>query len=551
MPAATSNPFETDLDRNAANHAPLTPLTFLTRAALAFPDHPAIVHGGIRRSWGETYTRCRRLASALRRLGIAAGDCVAVIAPNTPEHYETHFGVPMAGAVLNAINTRLDAATIAYILDHATAKILIADTEYADVVREALATARTKPVVIDICDSEGPWVDDAARRLGDTDYEALLAQGDPDFAWSLPADEWQAISLNYTSGTTGAPKGVVYHHRGAYLNALGNVLVWGMGHQPIYLWTLPMFHCNGWCFPWGVAAMTGTNVCLRRVEGGAIYRAFADHKVTHLCGAPIIMQMIVDAAEAERQAFDQPVEMMTAAAPPPAAVLAEMARQGIKVTHVYGLTETYGPAVGGAWNPAWDARPLDERAALQARQGVRYPVLEDLMVADPETLSPVPRDGTTIGEVFMRGNIVMKGYLKDPQATTTAFGGGWFHSGDLGVWHEDGYIELKDRSKDIIISGGENISSIEIESALYRHPAVAAAAVVARPDDKWGETPCAFVETKPGAEVTADELIDHCRAHLAHYKCPRHVEFGDLPKTSTGKIQKFILRERARDAAGS
>ena len=550
MPVATSNPFEMDLDRNAANHAPLTPLTFLTRAALAFPDRPAIVHGRIRRSWGETYTRCRRLAAALRSLGVAEGDCVAVIARNTPEHYEAHFGVPMAGAVLNAINTRLDAATIAYILDHAAARVLIADTEYAGVVREALATAKTKPVVIDICDSEGPWADDAARRLGDTDYEALLTQGDPDFAWSLPADEWQAISLNYTSGTTGAPKGVVYHHRGAYLNALGNVLVWGMGHQPTYLWTLPMFHCNGWCFPWGIAAMTGTNVCLRRVEAGAIYRAFADNKVTHLCGAPIIMQMIVDAAEDERRSFDQPVEMMTAAAPPPAAVLAKMARQGIKVTHVYGLTETYGPAVGGTWNPAWDARTLDERAALQARQGVRYPVLEDLMVADPQTLSPVPRDGTTIGEVFMRGNIVMKGYLKDSKATTAAFGGGWFHSGDLGVWHEDGYIELKDRSKDIIISGGENISSIEIESALYSHPAVAAAAVVARPDDKWGETPCAFVETKPGAEVTADELIDHCRANLAHYKCPRHVEFGDLPKTSTGKIQKFILRERARDAAG-
>ena len=549
MASAPDNPFETDLDRNAANHAPLTPLSFLSRAALAFPDHPAVIHGGIRRTWAETYARCRRLASALQRGGIRGGDCVAIIAPNTPEHYEAHFGVPMAGAVLNAINTRLDARTIAYIIDHAAAKVLLADTEYADVVREALALAATSPRVIDICDSEGPWADAPDRRLGKTDYEALLVTGDPAFDWSPPADEWQAISLNYTSGTTGDPKGVVYHHRGAYLNAVGNLLVWAMPHQPTYLWTLPMFHCNGWCFPWAIAAVAGTNVCLRRIDAAAIYRAFAESKVTHLCGAPIIMQMIVNADAAARRDFDQPVEMMTAAAPPPAAVLAEMARQGIKVTHVYGLTETYGPAVGCAWHPAWDAKPVDERSALLARQGVRYLVLEDLMVADPETLAPVPRDGETIGEVFMRGNIVMKGYLRDQAATGKAFSGGWFHSGDLGVWHEDGYIELKDRSKDIIISGGENISSIEVEGALYRHPAVAVAAVVARPDENWGETPCAFIETKPGVEVTAAELIEHCRAHIAHFKCPRHVEFGALPKTSTGKIQKFILRQRARDAA--
>ena len=491
-----------ELGRNRANYAALSPLGFLTRAAQVYPDHPAVIHGELRQSWAETYARCRRLASALIAHGIAPGDTVAVMAPNTPPMFEAHYGVPMAGAVLNALNVRLDAATIGFILNHGEAKALITDTAFSDIVKPALAELGREILVIDIDDPLA--VDEIAvggggERLGALDYEALLAEGDPEFAWSPPADEWQAISLNYTSGTTGNPKGVVYHHRGAYLNALGHIQVWGMGPHPVYLWTLPMFHCNGWCFPWTVTALAGTNVCLRKAEAGPILAAFADHGVTHFCGAPIIMQTILGA----RRTFGQKVRMMTAAAPPPAAVLEAMAEQGIEVTHVYGLTESYGPAVVCVWHEEWDRLPNQEQAALRSRQGVRYPVLEGLMVANPETLEPVPKDGKTLGEVFLRGNIVMKGYLKNRSATDAAFSGGWFHSGDLGVWHPDSYIELKDRSKDIIISGGENISSIEVEGVLYHHPAVAAVAVVAKPDQKWGETPCAFIELKPGARAEA------------------------------------------------
>jgi fatty-acyl-CoA synthase len=468
------------------------------------------------------------------------------MAPNVPAHYEAHFGVPMTGAVLNALNYRLDAAAIAFILEHAEARVLLTDRELSPIIGEALDRLRGRLdpplVVVDIDDPLGP----GGELLGERTYEELLASGDPDFAWTPPDDEWQAISLNYTSGTTGNPKGVVYHHRGAYLNATGNVLSWGIGGHPVYLWTLPMFHCNGWCFPWTIAALAGTNVCLRRVEAKGIYRAFAAEGVTHLCGAPIVMQMILGASDEARRPFPQQVRMLTAAAPPPAAVLAAMAELGIEVTHVYGLTETYGPAVVCAWHEEWNARSAAGQAELKSRQGVRYLALEGLMVADPKSLEPVPKDGATMGEVFMRGNIVMKGYLKNPTATEEAFAGGWFHSGDLGVWHPDGYVQLKDRSKDIIISGGENISSIEVEEVLYRHPAVAAAAVVARPDEKWGETPCAFIELRGGNSASEEQIIDFCRERLAHYKCPRSVVFGELPKTSTGKIQKFVLRERAQ-----
>ncbi len=474
--------------------------------------------------------------------GIGRDDTVAMMAPNIPAYVEAHFGIPMAGGVLNALNTRLDAAALAFILGHGEAKVLLTDTEFADVVEDALAMLERRPVVIDIADSEGP----DRRRLGDIEYEDFLASGDPDFDPVYPEDEWQAIALNYTSGTTGDPKGVVYHHRGAYLNALGNSVSWSMGQFPVYLWTLPMFHCNGWCFPWTVTLLAGTHVCLRRVEPAAIFAAFARHRVTHLCGAPIVMSMLANAPADTRPNWPQRVRMMTAGAAPPAAVIEAMESMGIDVTHVYGLTETYGPCMVSAWNPEWDDLPIDQRATKKARQGVPYEVQEGAVVADPETLEPVTPDGKTMGEIFFRGNITMKGYLKNPNTTEKSFAGGWFHTGDLAVMHPDGYLEIRDRSKDIIISGGENISSIEVEGVLYRHPAVAAAAVVAMPDDRWGETPCAFIELRAGAQTSGEELIAFCRERLAHFKCPRQVVFEDLPKTSTGKIQKFALRERAR-----
>ncbi len=538
------NPYETDLDRVAANHQPLSPLSLLERAAAIHPDHTAVVHGDWSYDYRTLYARCRRLASALVRRGIKPGDTVAVMAPNVPAHLEAHYGVPATGAVLNALNIRLDAATIAFILDHGGAKVLITDREFSPVIAEALANVEKRPLVIDIDDPLASGGD----YLGETTYEEFLDEGSADYAWTLPADEWRAISLNYTSGTTGNPKGVVYHHRGAFLNAIGNILSWGMPKHPVYLWTLPMFHCNGWCFTWTMSALAGTHVCLRRVEAGAVFEAIAGSDITHFCGAPIVLNMLVNAPGDLRPRLDRPVNVMTAGAAPPAAVIAAIEAMGFDLTHVYGLTETYGPSVVCDWHGEWDARGPDDRAVLKARQGVRYPVLEGLAVFDPETMTPVPADGTTMGEVMMQGNVVMKGYLKNPTATAEAFRDGWFHSGDLGVVHADGYIELKDRSKDIIISGGENISTIEVEGVLYRHPDVLEAAVVAKPDDQWGEVPCAFVTLKPAAGATADAIIGFCRDNLAHFKAPKEVVFGELPKTSTGKIQKYILRERAKEA---
>lgn len=536
-------PYDTDLDRNPANFQPLTPLQFLERSAAVYPDHVAIIHGTLRRNYRDFYARARRLASTLQKRGIKKGDTVSVVLANTPAMLEAHYGVPMAGAVLNAINTRLDAAVNAFTLDHAGARVVIVDREFSKVMKDALAQAKVKPLVIDYDDPE--YTGDG-ERLGAVEYEDFLKEGDPDFAWTMPGDEWDAISLNYTSGTTGDPKGVVYHHRGAYLLAMGNVLTCGMGQHPVYLWTLPMFHCNGWCFPWTVSIVAGTHVCLRWVRAPALYDAIATHKVTHLCGAPIVMSTLLNAPENERKPLPHVVNFATAAAPPPEAVLAGMKAAGFNVTHVYGLTEVYGPATVNDWHAQWDALPLPEQAAKKARQGVRYHVLEALDVLDPETMQPVPRDGTTLGEVMFRGNVVMKGYLKNKSASDRAFAGGWFHSGDLGVIYPDGYIQIKDRSKDIIISGGENISSIEVEDALYKHPAVQAVAVVAKPDEKWGETPCAFIELKPGQTATADELVAWCRKNLASYKVPRHIVFEELPKTNTGKIQKFKLRDRAK-----
>jgi len=538
-----------DLDRNAANHAPLTPLSLIARSAEIWPGHPSVVHGARRYAWGETYARCRRLASALARRGIGAGDTVAVMLANTPEMVEVHFGVPMAGAVLNTLNTRLDGEALAFMLGHGEAKVLITDTEFAPVVAKALALAPVKPLVIDVADSEGPNAHDPAARLGSIEYEAFLAGGDPAFDWKPPADEWDAISLNYTSGTTGNPKGVVYHHRGAYLNALSNIVDWGMPRHSVYLWTLPMFHCNGWCFPWTMAANAGTNVCLRRVEAGAMLDAIRTHRVTHYCGAPIVHSMLINAPDGMRRGIGHKVSGLVAAAAPPAAMIEGMERIGFDITHVYGLTETYGPASVCAKHAAWDALDIGARTERNGRQGVRYTVEEGMTVMDPETMTPVPRDGETMGEIMFRGNITMKGYLKNPKATADAFAGGWFHSGDLAVMQPDGYVKIKDRSKDVIISGGENISSLEVEDVLYRHPAVLAVAVVAQPDPKWGETPRAFVELKAGAAVTREELNAHCRAHLASFKVPKGYEFCELPKTSTGKIQKFVLRERARSSS--
>jgi fatty-acyl-CoA synthase len=535
--------YQRGLERNPANYAPLTPISFIERTADVFPQRTAWIHGDMRASYAAFRARARRLAAALAGRGVGPGDTVAVMLPNTPPMLEAHFGVPMAGAVLNSINYRLEPETVAYILAHGAAKVLLTDTEFAPTIREALAEVEPRPLVVDAVDRQFRG---AGERLGELTFEELLSEGDEDFAPLYPADEWQAIGLNYTSGTTGQPKGVVVHHRGAYLAAIGQALANAIGLHPVYLWTLPMFHCNGWTFTWGVTLQAGTHVCLRRVEAAAIYAAIAEHRVSHLCGAPIVMNLIANAPEDARRPFAHRVQAMTGGAAPPAAVLEKLAALGIDMVHLYGLTECYGPASVCAWQEAWDALPAGEQAALQARQGVRYPNLEALRVLDHATMQPVPRDGATIGEIVLRGNTVMKGYLKNPEATAEAFRGDWYHTGDLAVMHGDGYCEVKDRSKDIIISGGENISSIEVEGALYRHPAVLEAAVVARPDERWGEAPCAFVTLKDGAAASAEDLIAHCRTLLAHFKCPKTIVFAELPKTSTGKIQKHVLREQAK-----
>ncbi|MDI9332576.1 MAG: acyl-CoA synthetase [Alphaproteobacteria bacterium] len=542
----SSSIYDQGLNKNAANFVPLSPLSFIERSAAVFPDRVALIYGEQRQSWRQTYERCRRLASALARHGVGRGDTVAAMLPNVPAMYEAHFGVPMTGAVLNTLNTRLDAEAIAFMLQHGQAKVLLTDREFSVVVGKALGMMGAKrPLVIEVEDESAP----AGAAQGSISYEALLVQGDPAYAWQLPDDEWDAIALNYTSGTTGNPKGVVTHHRGAYLNATSNVVTWAMPHHAVYLWTLPMFHCNGWCFPWTMALNAGTSVCLRRVDPALIFPLIKAHHITHMCGAPIVYSMLINAPAELRAGIGHTVQGLIAGAAPPAAVIEGCEKAGIDITHVYGLTEVYGPAAVCAKQPQWAHLDLPERAMLNGRQGVAYPLQEAVRVLDPETMQPVPADGETMGEIFFRGNIVMKGYLKNPKATAEAFAGGWFHTGDLAVMHPDGYIKIKDRSKDIIISGGENISSLEVEDALCRHPAVMLAAVVAQPDAKWGEVPCAFVEIKPGAAAQEGELLEHCRGLLARFKVPKKVVFGELPKTSTGKIQKFMLRDQVKSAS--
>ncbi len=538
--------YNQSLPRNSANHTALSPLSFLARSAQVYPDRLSVVHGATRFTWAQTYQRCRQLASALARRGVGAGDTVAAMLPNTPPMFEAHFGVPMLGAVLNTLNTRLDPAAIAFMLTHGEARVLITDREFSATIRSALALmSGPRPLVVDVDDP----LAEGGEPIGELDYEAFLAQGDPNFDWALPGDEWDAIALNYTSGTTGNPKGVVTHHRGAYLNAVSNVVTWSIPQHPVYLWTLPMFHCNGWCFPWTLALQAGVSVCLRRVDPALIFPLIREHRVSHLCGAPIVYGLLINAPESLRQGISHPVAGLIAGAAPPAAIIEGCERIGIDITHVYGLTEVYGPAAVCAKQGDWAGLPIGERATLNARQGVAYPLQEAIAVLDPDTLQPVPADGQTMGEIFFRGNLVMKGYLKNPQATADAFAGGWFRTGDLAVQHPDGYIKIRDRSKDVIISGGENISSIEVEDVLYRHPAVLVAAVVAKPDAKWGEVPCAFVEVRDTASVTEADILTHCRAHLARFKVPKQVVFGPLPKTSTGKIQKFVLREQMRSAS--
>jgi fatty-acyl-CoA synthase len=540
------NIYELNLSKNNANFLPLTPLSFIERTAAVYPNRLSIVHGNKQFTWLETYSRCCQLASALSKRGIGEGDTVSIMGSNTPEMYEATFGVPMTGAIINALNVRLDPDTIAYCLNQSEAKVLITDTEFYSTIKEALNLLGRKLIVVDIDDTEAEE-DISHECLGELNYESFLEQGETELKWRMPKDEWQAISLNYTSGTTGKPKGVAYHHRGAHLNAISNIIGWNMAHHPIYLWTLPMFHCNGWCFPWSIAAVAGTNICLRRVTAANIYTAIDKYKVTHFCGAPIVLNLIINAKEKDRREFQHSVNVMTAASPPPASTLEGMQRRGFNVTHVYGLTETYGPAVICAWQDDWNQKTIEQQAELKSYQGVKYHMLQEVSVMDPDTMSPVPNDGVTIGEVMFRGNVVMKGYLKDLKATNAALDGGWFHSGDLGVTHPNGYLQIKDRSKDIIISGGENISSIEVENILYKHPDVLAVAVVAKPDKEWGETPCAFIELKNMAQQPDKEnIINFCRDNIAHFKAPKTIVFCTLPKTSTGKIQKFKLREIAK-----